>query len=894
MEATEQNTEYIATFDRGHNGIVDTKIVEERSLEQCELNKMSSSSNIAAKHLSKSASELSSPREMPEVRPSSAAPPENTHLSVYQKAHSFISQLKHRWGHGKRERKYRRKSPGRQDSTDYAADLSSDHSTPSTQSPAKHVFSARTDSPLSRSGLDNTHSSTPSGSPALKSKPTGAVAGLDLLPASLNNEVDRRREAALREHSFFQLKVHLRRGLRLTAMDKNGLSDPYVKFKVSGNLLYKSKTISRDLNPNWDEHFTVPIEDPFNPLQIKVFDYDWGMQDDFMGSALLDLTSLDLLRSTDLTLPLQDPSKKNEDSGEIMLTVTLIPIPQEDKDQFFPKNSKTNDAIRRIKSQIWSSVVTIVLVEAKNLLGCDPETTTTDSYVRFRLGNEKHKSRTVWRSSSPRWLEQFDLHLYDDSDQQLEITVWDKDHKSRDNCIARCHICLKNYTREVTHNLWQNFEEGSGMLHLLLTISGTTASETITDLTTYEENPAELEGIRERYDWRKTFQNLKDVGHLVVKVYRASGLAPADLGGKSDPFCVLELGNARLQTQTEYKTLTPNWNKIFTFNVKDINSYLEITVYDEDRDHKMEFLGKLSIPLLRIRNGEKRWFALKDKKLRARAKGNNPQILLEMDITWNAFRACIRTLNPKEEKYMQSEVKFKRQVFLKNVMRLKVFIILFYEFAKIFENCFEWESKIQSFAALSFWLILCYYFEPWMVPIGVLLIFLKQYIVKTLAGPTAIPWDETADSDEMDDDEDEAKDAMNEEKKTLKERLQAIQEVTQSVQNAIGKIASLLESVKNTFNFTVPYLSWIAIAMLLAATVVLYFIPMRYLLMLWGTNKFLRRILRPHSVPNNEVMDLLSRVPDDEMMLDYKDLKVLAGTNEPERRKDVKKKHKAS
>ncbi|XP_044745710.1 multiple C2 and transmembrane domain-containing protein-like isoform X2 [Coccinella septempunctata] len=892
-----------------------------KSLEQCELNKMSSPSNIAAKHLSKSASELSSPREMPEVRPSSAAPPEHTHVSVYQKAHSFISQLKHRWSHGKRERKFRKKSPGRQDSTDYAADLSSDHSTPSTQSPARHIFSTRTDSPLSRSGLDNTHSSTPSGSPALKSKSTtpGTVAGLDLLPASSNNEVAHRREAALKEHSFFQLKVHLRRGLRLTAMDKNGLSDPYVKFKVSGNLLYKSKTISRDLNPTWDEHFTVPIEDPFVPLQIKVFDYDWGMQDDFMGSAMLDLTSLDLMRSTDLTLPLQDPMRKNEDLGEIILSVTLLPVTQEDKDQYFPKNSKMSDACRRLKSQIWSSVVTIVLVEAKNLLGCDPETTTTDSYVRFRLGNEKHKTRTVWRSSNPRWLEQFDLHLYDDGDQQLEITVWDKDSRNRDNCIGRCQICLKNYTREVTHNLWQSFEEGSGSLHLLLTISGTTASETITDLTTYEEDPNEMEEIRSRYDWQKTFHNLKDVGHLVVKVYRASGLAAADIGGKSDPFCVLELGNARLQTQTEYKTLTPNWNKIFTFNVKDINSSLEITVYDEDRDHKMEFLGKLIIPLLRIRNGEKRWFALKDKKLRLRAKGNNPQILLEMYLTWNPLRACIRTLNPREEKYMQSEVKFKRQVFLKNVMRLKVFIILFYEFLKIFENCFEWESTIQSFAALSVWLLLCYYFEPWMVPVGILLVFLKQYIVKTLAGPTNIPWDETVDSDEMEDDEEEVKDAMSEEKRTLKERLQAIQEVTQSVQNAIGKIASLLESVKNTFNFTVPYLSWIAITMLLAATVVLYFIPMRYLLMLWGTNKFLRRILRPHAVPNNELMDLLSRVPDDEMMtwimkllatalsthvgrmslrwylqLDYKDLKLLTGTSEPERRRDVKKKHKTS
>lgn len=76
------------------------------------------------------------------------------------------------------------------------------------------------------------------------------------------------------------------------------------------------------------------------------------------------------------------------------------------------------------------------------------------------------------------------------------------------------------------------------------------------------------------------------------------------------------------------------WNFFFS-NVKDINNVLEITVYDEDRDHKVEFLGKLSIPLLRIRNGDRRWFPLKDKKLRSRAKGANPQILLELNVVWN-------------------------------------------------------------------------------------------------------------------------------------------------------------------------------------------------------------------------------------------------------------------
>lgn len=53
--------------------------------------------------------------------------------------------------------------------------------------------------------------------------------------------------------------------------------------------------------------------------------------------------------------------------------------------------------------------------------------------------------------------------------------------------------------RERTYNLWQELEDGAGSLHLLLTISGTTASETISDLTTYDENYREKENILNRY-----------------------------------------------------------------------------------------------------------------------------------------------------------------------------------------------------------------------------------------------------------------------------------------------------------------------------------------------------------------------------------------------------------
>ena len=110
----------------------------------------------------------------------------------------------------------------------------------------------------------------------------------------------------------------------------------------------------------------------------------------------------------------------------------------------------------------------------------------------------------------------------------------------------------------------------------------------------------------------------------------------------------------------------------FCSDVKDIHDVLEITVFDEDKDHKYEFLGKVVIPLLRIKNSDKRWYMLKDKKLRGPAKGEQPQILLEMFFVYNKIRASIRTFNPKQLKYEdRSDIKFKHSVFMKNVNRVK-------------------------------------------------------------------------------------------------------------------------------------------------------------------------------------------------------------------------------
>ncbi|XP_059226362.1 multiple C2 and transmembrane domain-containing protein isoform X1 [Stomoxys calcitrans] len=847
-------------------------------------------------HLSKSASELNGHQDSPQTSPKRAKSAAAPHTSssgggVFQKTHGFFNNLKHRWGRAKSKDRVGRKSPNDflEESTDYAADYSSESSSV-TQSP-RHRSKTIGGSPLAKE-----FKATARMAQAIQRFGGSMEGRIDEHPENGGSnygdshltsrqiehlqveEMRRKKEAQLRQYVFFQLRVHLKNGSDLVAMDKNGLSDPYVKFKMGGRLLHKSRTIHRDLNPVWDEVFVVPIEDPFEPIIVKVFDYDWGLQDDFMGSAKIDLTQLELGIAEDVNLALQDVSHPDRPMGEILINLTLWPRSQEDKEQHFQRNSKLAESSKRLKSQIWSSVVTILLVKAKGLPLAEDGNKLNDAHIKFRLGNEKYKSKSSW---TERWLEQFDLHLFED-DQQLEISLW-----NRNTVYGKATIDLSIFERENTHGIWKPFEDCPGEVFLMLTISGTTALETISDLKAFKEDPRELKVMRDRYRWHRCLQNLRDVGHLTVKVFGAQGLAAADIGGKSDPFCVLELGNARLQTQTEYKTLTPTWNKIFTFNVKDITQVLEITVYDEDRDHRVEFLGKLVIPLLRIKNGVKRWYTLKDKNLCSRAKGMSPQILLEMNVVWNEIRAVCRVLQPKEEKLIQQEAKFKRQLFLRNVNRLKEIIMYILDAARYIQSCFEWESPLRSLIAFTLWIVACIYGNLETIPLVILMIILKNWLIRLITGQS----DSTSSYDyEYDEDDDDDKE--KEEKKSIKERLQAIQEVSQTVQNTIGYLASLGESTKNTFNFSVPELTWLAVVLLIGAIVVLHYIPIRFLLLFWGIMKFSRRILRPNTIPNNELLDFLSRVPDDEEINQFRELPPTAVTET--QRANPKKKVKAS
>ncbi|NP_001380474.1 multiple C2 and transmembrane domain-containing protein 1 isoform 14 [Homo sapiens] len=671
-------------------------------------------------------------------------------------------------------------------------------------------------------------------------------------------------EVPLADPGMYQLDITLRRGQSLAARDRGGTSDPYVKFKIGGKEVFRSKIIHKNLNPVWEEKACILVDHLREPLYIKVFDYDFGLQDDFMGSAFLDLTQLELNRPTDVTLTLKDPHYPDHDLGIILLSVILTPKEGESRD--VTQSLRLSDLHR--KSHLWRGIVSITLIEGRDLKAMDSNGL-SDPYVKFRLGHQKYKSKIMPKTLNPQWREQFDFHLYEERGGVIDITAWDKDAGKRDDFIGRCQVDLSALSREQTHKLELQLEEGEGHLVLLVTLTAS-ATVSISDLSVNSlEDQKEREEILKRYSPLRIFHNLKDVGFLQVKVIRAEGLMAADVTGKSDPFCVVELNNDRLLTHTVYKNLNPEWNKVFTFNIKDIHSVLEVTVYDEDRDRSADFLGKVAIPLLSIQNGEQKAYVLKNKQLTGPTKG---VIYLEIDVIFNAVKASLRTLIPKEQKYIEEENRLSKQLLLRNFIRMKRCVMVLVNAAYYVNSCFDWDSPPRSLAAFVLFLFVVWNFELYMIPLVLLLLLTWNYFL-IISGKDNRQRDTVVEDMLEDEEEEDDKDDKDSEKKGFINKIYAIQEVCVSVQNILDEVASFGERIKNTFNWTVPFLSWLAIVALCVFTAILYCIPLRYIVLVWGINKFTKKLRSPYAIDNNELLDFLSRVPSDVQVVQYQELK---------------------
>eukprot|EP00124_Ichthyophonus_hoferi_P001337 Ihof_evm12s66 gene=Ihof_evmTU12s66 len=85
-------------------------------------------------------------------------------------------------------------------------------------------------------------------------------------------------------------------GRDLKAMDAGNSSDPYVKIYINGKNVGKTTTQKKTLSPQWNQEFSIDVED-LDMIKLHVFDWDMVGTDDDMGTATIQtpLKELDIV-----------------------------------------------------------------------------------------------------------------------------------------------------------------------------------------------------------------------------------------------------------------------------------------------------------------------------------------------------------------------------------------------------------------------------------------------------------------------------------------------------------------------------------------------------------------------------------------------------------------------
>ncbi|XP_013858988.1 multiple C2 and transmembrane domain-containing protein 2 [Austrofundulus limnaeus] len=679
----------------------------------------------------------------------------------------------------------------------------------------------------------------------------------------------------------YLLIINLKDGQNLVIRDKrSGTSDPYVKFKLDGKQIYKSKTVHKNLNPRWNESFSYPLRDRDQLVEVRVYDKNLT-SDEFMGSSTISLRNLELQKTQELELHLTDPKGKEFGLGVIRVDVCLMFRDATIKrgPRFRPKKNKQNQNYsprpveapkNQTKNQMWTGVLHITLVEGQDLPQCGQG----DIYVRFRLGDQKYKSKNLCIQANPQWREQFEFNQFEDIQEPLQVEVFSKRGRKAEESWGTCEVDVSrlplNERQLYTHVL----DPGKGKLVFLVT-QRPCWGVSITD--TDKATLGIPDTVIEKFSLRNSHKCLREVGFLQVSVLKANDLPATDINGKSNPFCVIQLGNCKLQTHTVSKTINPEWNKTFTLPVKDIHEVLELTVLDENGDRSPNFLGKVAIPLLTVQNSQQVCLFLKKEDLGRPSKGT---ITLVLDVVYNQVRAGIRTFQPKETKLIEENLKFNKKVLARNIYRVrKISTAVLYTLQYI-KSCFQWESTQRSLIAFLIFLVSVWHWELFMLPLFLLLLIGWNYIL--LRSEKFSSTQDLVNMPMGDDDEEDEKESG---KKGLMDKIHMVQEVVLAVQNVLEEIANIGERIKNIFNWSVPFMSCLACLVLFVAATMLYFIPLRYIVLAWGINKFTKKLRNPYAIDSNELLDFLQRVPSDIQKVQYSALRASTGPIQPRKRK---------
>jgi len=543
----------------------------------------------------------------------------------------------------------------------------------------------------------------------------------------------------------------------------------------------------------------------------------------------------------------------------------------EEEVKIFRKGSPLPPQVTKQMSSVYIarrfSIIRFTIIGAKNL-DIRRVKTTDNIFVKVSLGLERFKTRQVPAVINPKWMETTCLPRQNEEEEDFIVELFSRGSKET-VLIGAGVVNLGSLANDSQNQMCIRLEGDFNELELELVVWVTAVNVNNDSAWLGGENQAEKE---EKFNLSKSFENLADVGYILVNVIEATGLGSTKLQGSVNPFCQLELDNQFHRTITVIKTKHPAWDKTFCFPVSDPFSLLNISVISEKMNAPPLVLGRAVLRLSSLHHNkhQKLWISLKDRKLRKKAKGDSPKLHIEIKYVQNTIRSAINVFKNKEEVLFEvQKPKFDRAILLRNVTRIKQFIPKGSTITKIkksYTDIIAWQNPARTVKYFVFYMFLVYYFQIWWIPVFMLYCLANNWMKKS--DQTDIP-KIIVKNEAVEDDEDEEEE-MQEEKKSLKQSLDSLQNILQEFQEGCGLVASYFERMFNLCHFEEPCLTFLFSVLLVGLSLVLWLFGLRTVLLIWGVNKFTKKLRDSDPVPTNEVDNLILRVPDFEMVEDAK------------------------
>ena len=223
---------------------------------------------------------------------------------------------------------------------------------------------------------------------------------------------------------------------------------------------------------------------------------------------------------------------------------------------------------------------------------------------------------------------------------------------------------------------------------------------------------------------------------------------------------------------------------------------------------------------------------------------------------------------------MNRTEKFKRKKFSDNVARVKTLYSQAEQVVVTAGRSIHWGRRSWVLQTWIIFLLVTATIQLYMLPLLLAAVLAVKFVrLKHREAVAGVDCDKVTVR-EWPEEYEESLDREKEEKEdvSLNKIMQMVQDAFPLIQNCLGLVASSAEKLKNTFNFSVPFLSLIALVSLLLISLVLALFDLRTIILVVGSVKFLKNLVVPGWESNNELVDFLSRVPDDRMLEETREL----------------------